>query len=173
MDISAQSRPRKQTPMQQKKRAMVLRPFHCLANPNRSSSMASNPSVAVATIAVRRLGSTDVLPRNSWITHGACPLLAASTSAVAPSVSWNVPGAHLVHAACRPSGLYVPAAQGVCAVLPNDARWPASAAVHWEAAVRIVELEYVPGAQGTGQLIPFPQKLPPVQLSGCSVPSGQ
>ena len=78
--------------------------------------------------------------------------------AVAPSISWNVPGEHLVHASCAASALYVPALQFVGSALPTGQKVP---------------LAHV--AQSAALVITMPSRLvvPPGHGSAAAAPSAQ
>ena len=58
-----------------------------------------------------------------------------ASHAVAPSRSWNVPAAHLVHASCIGWSLNVPALQLVAAALPTGQKVPSGHVTHSAALV--------------------------------------
>ena len=54
----------------------------------------------------------------------------------------------------------MPAAHGVCAVLPVDAKWPRSESVHMLLFTRSVAVEYVPSSHGRAADAPSLQNDP-------------
>ena len=65
----------------------------------------------------------------------------------------------------------VPGLHGVCCVLPVGEKWPTSVLVHAPALVRLVELECVPSAHGSGALAPLGQYEPGLQATHFCSPS--
>ena len=57
-------------------------------------------------------------------------------------------------------GANVPGLQGVCWVLPVDAKKPTSVVVHWSALLRSVRCEYEPSLHGSGADAPSAQYEP-------------
>ena len=67
------------------------------------------------------------------------------------------PALHGEHVPRPPVGAKVPAAHGVCSVLPVGAKWPGAVGVQSPALVRLVEVEYEPSAQGSAAAAPSGQ----------------
>ena len=83
-----------------------------------------------------------------------------SSHAVAPSSSWNLPAAHLVHVACFGWSLNVPALQLVAASLPTGQKVPSGHVT--QSALLVIEPTKptgvdVPAGHGSGAAEPSAQ----------------
>ena len=78
----------------------------------------------------------------------------APLQAVWPTSSWYSPSSQNVHAADRGSDATLPAAHGVCTMLPVGLKCPGCASVHWLASPRLVEAVQVPASHGNGAFAP-------------------
>ena len=77
---------------------------------------------------------------------------------VAPSASWKVPAAQLVHLSCAvASDVYEPALQAEAAILWVGQNAPFAHGWHWLPAWRWVELLKRPPSHGSGALLPAGQ----------------
>ena len=88
-----------------------------------------------------------------------------------PGSSWNVPASHASHMPMLAIGATVPGLQGVCTVLPVDAKWPTSVGVQLAASLSDVALEYVPSLHGSAAAAPSAQYEPALHGSQDVCPS--
>ena len=84
--------------------------------------------------------------------------LFCTLQAVAPSMSWKVPAAQLVHLSCVvASDVYEPALQLEGTMLCVGQNAPSAHGWHWLPARRCLELLKRPASHGSGALLPSSQ----------------